>query len=69
MNMLATLDERERRIITLYFGLEGHETHTLEEIGDKLGLTRERVRQIKERCLDRLKKRSDISLLDSYPMK
>jgi RNA polymerase primary sigma factor len=54
-NMLATLDDRD--------------THTLEEIGDKLNLTRERVRQIKERCLDRLKKKSDISLLDSYPMK
>jgi RNA polymerase primary sigma factor len=69
MGMLATLDEREKEIITLYFGLEGNETHTLEEIGDKLGLTRERVRQIKERCLERLKKKSDISLLDSYPLK
>jgi len=68
-NMLATLDEREKEIITLYFGLDGNETHTLEEIGDKLGLTRERVRQIKERCLERLKKKSDISLLDSYPLK
>jgi RNA polymerase primary sigma factor len=68
-NMLATLDDREKEIIKLYFGLEGNDTHTLEEIGDKLGLTRERVRQIKERCLERLKKKSDISLLDSYPLK
>lgn len=68
-NMLATLDEREREIITMYFGLNGTDTHTLEEIGDKLNLTRERVRQIKERCLERLKQRSDISLLDSYPLK
>ncbi len=68
-NMLATLDAREKEIVTLYFGLEGNETHTLEEIGEKLGLTRERVRQIKERCLERLKKRSDISLLEAYPLK
>jgi RNA polymerase primary sigma factor len=68
-SMLAALEPREKEIITLYFGLEGNDTHTLEEIGEKIGLTRERVRQIKERCLDRLKKKSDISLLDSYPMK
>ena len=68
MNMLATLNEREKEIITLYFGLGGTETHTLEEIGEKLNLTRERVRQIKERCLERLKKRSSSSLLDSYPL-
>jgi RNA polymerase primary sigma factor len=68
-NMLATLDEREKEIITLYFGMDGNDTHTLEEIGEKLNLTRERVRQIKERCLERLKKKSDISLLDSYPLK
>lgn len=67
-NMLATLDNREKEIITLYFGLDGHDTHTLEEIGEKLDVTRERVRQIKERCLDRLKKKSNSSLLDSYPM-
>ena len=67
-NMLATLNDREKEIITLYFGLGGTETHTLEEIGDKLNLTRERVRQIKERCLERLKKRSSSSLLDSYPL-
>ena len=68
-NMLSALDTREQEIIKLYFGLEGHDTHTLEEIGEKLSLTRERVRQIKERCLERLKSKSDISLLDSYPVK
>ena len=68
-NMLSCLDPREKEIITLYFGLEGYETHTLEEIGTKLDLTRERVRQIKERCLERLKKKSNISLLNSYPLK
>ena len=68
-NMLSCLDAREKEIVTLYFGLEGYETHTLEEIGTKLDLTRERVRQIKERCLERLKKKSNISLLNSYPMK
>ena len=68
-NMLSVLDDREKQIVTMYFGLEGSEPHTLEEIGEKLSLTRERVRQIKERCLERLKKKTNISLLDSYPMK
>ena len=68
-NMLSALDVREKEIITLYFGLDGHDTHTLEEIGEKLNVTRERVRQIKERCLERLKKRSNVSMLDAYPVK
>jgi RNA polymerase primary sigma factor len=68
-SMLSVLEEREKQIVTMYFGLEGSEPHTLEEIGDKLNLTRERVRQIKERCLEKLKKKTNISLLDSYPMK
>lgn len=68
-NMLATLDQREQQIIKLYFGLDGNDTHTLEEIGERLSLTRERVRQIKERCLERLKKKSNVSLLDGYPLK
>jgi len=56
---LGMLSEREREVIKMYFGI-GHETaYTLEEIGAHVNITRERVRQIKERALDKLKK-SDI---------
>ena len=54
-NALNTLDERELRIIRLYFGLDGNEALTLEEIGDMMNLTRERIRQLKERALGKLR--------------
>lgn len=53
--MLGVLDTRERSVVTLYFGIEEDTPLTLEEIGVRLGLTRERVRQIKEKALRRLK--------------
>ena len=53
--VLATLKEREARILRLYFGLDGEEPMTLEEIGSMLGITRERVRRIKEKALARLR--------------
>jgi RNA polymerase primary sigma factor len=49
------LKPREKDVIKLYFGLDGETTHTLDEIGERLGLTRERVRQIKENALKALK--------------
>ena len=54
-NMLKTLDARELRILCLYFGLDGEESITLEQIGRILHLTRERVRQLKERALSKLR--------------
>ncbi len=54
-HVLESLEEREQRIIRLYFGLDGKEALTLEEIGSLIGVTRERVRQIKERALGRLR--------------
>jgi RNA polymerase primary sigma factor len=54
-SVLDSLEEREQRIIRLYFGLDGKEALTLEEIGTLMGVTRERVRQIKERALSRLR--------------
>jgi len=54
---LYHLDERERYIIRLYFGLDGNEVLTLEQIGGLMGLTRERVRQLKERSLAKLRAR------------
>ncbi|MBN1181990.1 MAG: sigma-70 family RNA polymerase sigma factor [Bacteroidales bacterium] len=62
---LATLTERERDIIKLFFGI-GVQEMTLEEIGDRFGLTRERVRQIKEKAIRRLRHTSRSKLLKSY---
>ena len=53
--VLESLDQRELRIIRLYFGLDGSEALTLEQIGGLMGLTRERVRQLKERALGKLR--------------
>jgi RNA polymerase primary sigma factor len=62
---LATLTERERDIIKLFFGITCQEM-TLEEIGEKFGLTRERVRQIKEKAIRRLRHTSKSKLLKTY---
>ena len=62
---LATLTERERDIIRLFFGINCQEM-TLEEIGEKFGLTRERVRQIKEKATRRLRHSSRSKLLKTY---
>ncbi|MEP6689756.1 MAG: RNA polymerase sigma factor RpoD/SigA [Gemmatimonadaceae bacterium] len=63
---LASLKEREAKILRLYFGLDGAEPMTLEEIGTLLGITRERVRQIKEKALSRLRHVSRARALESY---
>lgn len=63
---LATLCEREAEILRYYFGLNNNQPHTLEEIGDEFGLTRERVRQIKEKAIKKLKNRYRNRLLKSY---
>jgi RNA polymerase primary sigma factor len=52
---LATLSPRDARVLRLYFGLDGGREHTLEEIGNMLGVTRERVRQLRDRALKRLR--------------
>jgi len=62
---LATLTERERDIIKLFFGVSIQEM-TLEEIGEQFGLTRERVRQIKEKAIRRLRHTSRSKLLKAY---
>jgi RNA polymerase primary sigma factor len=53
--VLGTLTPREARILRLRFGLHDGETHTLEEIGEKFGLTRERIRQLEGQALRRLR--------------
>ncbi len=63
---LATLSEREAEVIRLYFGLDREHSLTLEEIGEKFNLTRERVRQIKEKAIRRLRHASRSKQLRSY---
>ena len=63
---LATLTEREADVVRLYFGLGGQHPMTLEEIGEKFDLTRERVRQIKEKAIRRLKHTSRSKILKTY---
>lgn len=63
---LHTLTAREADVIRLYFGLGGEHPMTLEEIGEKFDLTRERVRQIKEKAIRRLKHTSRSKILKSY---
>jgi len=64
--VLSTLTYREANIIRLYFGLNGKHPHTLEEIGEEFSLTRERVRQIKEKAIKRLKNATRCKLLKAY---
>jgi len=63
---LATLTERESNVISLYYGLSGGASMTLEEIGEKFNITRERVRQIKEKATDRLRHTSRSNALRPY---
>ncbi|MBP9993784.1 MAG: sigma-70 family RNA polymerase sigma factor [bacterium] len=63
---ISTLTQREQDIVRLYFGLNGGHPMTLEEIGEKFDLTRERVRQIKEKAIRRLKHTSRSKILKSY---
>ncbi len=64
--IINELPEREKDILVCYFGLNGDDPMTLEEIGEKYGLTRERVRQIKERTLERLKSKGLTRSLKDY---
>ena len=57
--LLAQLDDREREILSLRFGLDRGEPRTLQEVGDCFDLTRERIRQIEERALSKLRQRVD----------
>jgi len=63
---LSTLTDMEADVIRYYFGLSGHLQHTLEEIGDEFGLTRERVRQIKEKTIMKMRNNFRNRLLKAY---
>jgi len=64
--VISTLTSREAEVLRLYFGLDGKYPLTLEEIGERFDLTRERVRQIKEKAIKRLKQTSRSNLLKTY---
>lgn len=63
---LRTLRPRDARVVRLYFGLQGEEQHTLEEIGNLLGVTRERVRQLRDRALRDLRTGDTGRLLSTF---
>ena len=63
---LQTLQEREADVVRMYFGIGGRQPMTLEEIGETFDLTRERVRQIKEKGIRRLRHQSRSKILMSY---
>jgi RNA polymerase primary sigma factor len=63
---LSTLTQREGDVVRLYYGLNGKYPLTLEEIGEQFELTRERVRQIKEKAIRRLKHTARSRMLKSY---
>lgn len=63
---LSTLSSRESKVLKLYFGLGMKHPYTLEEIGEKLNLTRERVRQVKEKAIKRIQFTTRCRILKSY---
>ena len=63
LRLLDSIDERDARILRLRFGLSGKEPLTLKEIGEEVGLTRERVRQIQSKALEKLQ----TQLMDDRP--
>jgi RNA polymerase primary sigma factor len=64
-SVLQVLNERERNVVKAFYGIDGPEL-TLEEIGNKYGLTRERVRQIKEKAIRRLRSSTKNTMLKAY---
>jgi len=64
--ILETLSHRERKVLELRFGLRGEEPRTLEEVGQRFGVTRERIRQIEAKTLSKLKSYRDTQKLEAY---
>jgi RNA polymerase primary sigma factor len=66
LNSMRVLAEKEREVLELFFGLKNQHAHSLEEIGEKYHLTRERVRQIKDKALERLRHSTHSRTLKTY---
>jgi len=64
--LMGALTDREREVVKLRYGLEGGEAHTLEEVGEKFGVSRERVRQIEARALRKLRQPGPRRQLEEY---
>jgi RNA polymerase primary sigma factor len=64
--ILNKLEPREKRILEMRFGLESGTTHTLEEVGQEFGVTRERIRQIEAKALEKLKEQEEDTKLSEY---
>ena len=64
--ILNTLNDKEEKVVRLFFGIDQKSPKSLDEIGQEFDLTRERVRQIREKALRKLKKHADNPLLKSF---
>ena len=64
--IIVTLSEREQKILSMRFGLEDGVTHTLEEVGKVFGVTRERIRQIEAKALEKIKQHEHSGALEGY---
>ncbi len=65
-DILEDLDEREQEILSMRFGFEDGVTHTLEEVGHKFGVTRERIRQIQSKAIEKMRKHDRANRLEGY---
>jgi len=64
--MLKDLTPREQKILSMRFGLKDEVTHTLEEVGNEFGVTRERIRQIEAKSLERIRAHENLKKLKGY---
>jgi RNA polymerase primary sigma factor len=64
--ILKDLTDREQRILAMRFGLDDGVTHTLEEVGKEFGVTRERIRQIEAKAIERIREHDSLKKLKGY---